>query len=71
MKKKFIIHLDAVLALIVLFIGVIALIIFLQSQISKLSQDKMDLQWKLLENSFNLDAKQDRIHKLEKKLDGK
>ncbi|MFT6986092.1 MAG: hypothetical protein ACJAT7_001913 [Psychromonas sp.] len=65
MKKKFTIHLDAVLVIAVLACGLIILTIYQHSEIDKLSQENQALQWKELENSFIIDSQKSYIKKLE------
>lgn len=65
MKKKFTIHLDAVLVIAALVCALIILVIFQHSQIEQLSQENKLLQWKELENSFNIDSQKTYIKKLE------
>ncbi|WP_028863493.1 hypothetical protein [Psychromonas aquimarina] len=68
MKKKFSIHLDAVLVIVILFCGLISLTIFQQSQINDLTVENQKLQWKGVENSFNLDSQKNYIEKLERQI---
>lgn len=68
MKKKFSLHLDAILVLLVLFILMIGGLFFLQSQVSKLTSENELLQWQALEDSFNLSSQKNYIKKLEAQL---
>ncbi|WP_019616246.1 hypothetical protein [Psychromonas ossibalaenae] len=68
MKKKFNIHLDAVLVLVILFCGLISLTVFQQSQINDLTVENQKLQWKGVENSLNLDSQKNYIKKLETQI---
>lgn len=65
MKKIFTIHLDAVLVIAVLACALTLLAIFQHAQIDELSQENKLLQWKALEDSFNIDAQKNYIKKLE------
>ena len=71
MKKKFTLHLDAICVLALLFIVLIGLVVFQQFQISALTADNEALQWKGVENSFNLDSQQVYINKLKKQINEK
>ena len=68
MKKKFTLHLDAILVLSLLFLLMIGLAFFLQSQVSSLTQENQKLQWQSVEDSFNLSSQKGYIKKLEAKL---
>ncbi|WP_022942519.1 hypothetical protein [Psychromonas hadalis] len=68
MNKKFTLHLDAALVLVVLFFSVLGLAIFLQSQVSVLTLENQTLQWQGVEDSFNLSSKDNYILKLEGEL---
>lgn len=68
MKKKFTLHLDAVLVLLFLFLAMLALVVFQQSQVSHLTSDNQKLQWQALEDSFNLSSQEIYIKKLQKQL---
>ncbi|PKF61242.1 hypothetical protein CW745_11455 [Psychromonas sp. psych-6C06] len=68
MKKKFSLHLDAILVLLVLFILMIGGLFFQQSQVSKLTSENELLQWQALEDSFNLSSQKNYIKKLEAQL---
>lgn len=65
MKKKFTIHLDAALSIVALVCALTIFAIFQHAQIEELSQENKLLQWKALENSFNIDAQKNYIKKLE------
>jgi len=65
MKKIFTLHLDAVLVIAVLVCALTLLAIFQHAQIDELSQENKLLQWKALEDSFNIDAQKNYIKKLE------
>jgi hypothetical protein len=65
MKKKFTIHLDAILVIAILFCSLITLTIFQHSQIDELTQNNQALEWKALENNFNIDTQKNHIEKLE------
>jgi hypothetical protein len=67
-KKKFTLHLDAILVLSLLFLLMIGLAFFLQSQVSSLTQENQKLQWQSVEDSFNLSSQKGYIKKLEAKL---
>ena len=69
MKKKFTLHLDAILVLTCLFIVMLGFVIFQQSQVSELTLENKKLQWQSLEDSFNLDSQEDYIKKLQKQLE--
>ncbi len=68
LKKKFSIHLDAVLVIVILFCSLIVLTVFQQSQINELSEENQKLQWKGLENSLNLDSQENYIKKLKQQI---
>lgn len=68
MKKKFVIHFDALLVLVLLFIMLLGLVIFQQSQVSKITLENQKLQWQSVEDSFNLDSQTTYINKLQKQL---
>ena len=68
MKKKFTVHLDSILVVIFLFIASLGLNAFLLSQFNELSKENEKLQWKGVENSFNLSSQETYIKKIEKKL---
>ncbi len=68
MKKKFTVHLDAVLVIIILFVASVGLNVFQQSQLEELSLDNEKLQWQDLANSLNMGSKDTYIKKLEKQL---
>jgi preprotein translocase subunit SecY len=67
-KKKFVIHFDALLVLVLLFIMLLGLVIFQQSQVSKITLENQKLQWQSVEDSFNLDSQTTYINKLQKQL---
>jgi hypothetical protein len=67
-KKKLIIHFDAVVVIILLFATSLGLNVFLCSQYSELSTENEKLQWHALADSFNLDSQATYIQKLEKLL---
>jgi len=68
-KKKFTLHLDAILVLLVLFSALVGLVIFQQTQVSILTQENQKLQWQSVENSFNLSSQENYIKKLQKQLE--
>ena len=68
MKKKFVIHFDAMLVLVFLFIAMLSLVIFQQSQVNALTLENQTLQWQSVEDSFNLDSQKNYIKKLHKQL---
>ncbi len=68
-KKTFTLHMDAILVLILLFITLLALTLFLQSQVTSLTTENKQLQWKSLENSLNLDSQASYIKKLQVQLE--
>ena len=68
MKKKFTVHLDAMLVICILFIASLALNTFLLSQFNQLSKENQKLQWKGVENSFNLSSQETYIEKLRQQL---
>ena len=53
--KKFQLHLDAVIALIVVFVLIFSVILFQRYQYSKLLQDNIDLAWDNENLTVNLD----------------
>lgn len=68
MKKKFTLHLDAMLVLVILFITVIAFVIFLQFQVKSLTEENQQLQWQAVADGFNLDSQAKYIKKLQKQI---
>lgn len=68
MKKKFVIHFDALLVLVLLFIMLLGLVVFQQSQVSGITLENQKLQWQSVEDSFNLDSQASYIKKLQKQL---
>ena len=68
MKKKFTLHLDAILVIAILFVALIGLNIFLSSQVNELTQENKKLQWQGVEDSFNLSSQETYIKKLQKQL---
>lgn len=68
MKKKFIVNLDAMLVIIALFAGSIALNVFLSCQFNESTQENQKLQWQGVEDSFNLSSQKTYIKKLEAQL---
>lgn len=68
MKKKFTLHLDALVLITILFVALIGLNVFQQDQINELTKENKGLQLKGLENSFNLSEQGSYIKKLEKQL---
>lgn len=68
MKRKFSLHLDAIIVLSLLFMLMLGLSVFLQSQVSTLTKENKKLQWQSLEDSFNLSSQQQYIKKLEAQL---
>lgn len=69
MKKKFTLHLDAILVISLLFVALVGLVLFQQSEIKALSLENKDLQWQALENSLNLDSQASYIKELQAKLE--
>jgi hypothetical protein len=67
-KKKFTVHLDAILMISVLFIASLSLNVFLYTQFKELSRDNQKLQWQELADSLNLSSQESYIKKLEKQL---
>ena len=68
MKKKFTVHLDAILVIMILFVVLVGLNVFQQSQLEELSKENKKLQWQELANSLNLSSQETYIKKLEKQL---
>lgn len=68
MKRKFSLHLDAIIVLSLLFMMMLGLSYFLQSQVSALTKENEKLQWQSVEDSFNLSSQQQYIKKLEAQL---
>lgn len=68
MKKKFTLHLDAALLIVALFIVSLGLNVFLYFQVDELTKENQKLQWKGVEDSFNLSSKDTYIKKIEKQL---
>ena len=60
---------DAILVLVLLFIVLLGLTLFLQSQVASLTAENKQLQWKSLENSLNLDSQENYIKKLQLQLE--
>ena len=71
MKKKFTLHLDAILVLSFLFVLMIGFVFFQQSQVSALTLENQKLQWQSVEDSFNLSSQEAFIKKLQKQLEEK
>ena len=71
MKKKFTLHLDAILVLTLLFITMVGFAFFQQSQVSALTLENQKLQWQSVEHSFNLSSQEVFIKKLQKQLEEK
>lgn len=69
MKKKFTLHLDAILVLSLLFVMLIGFCFFQQSQVNILIQENERLQWQSVEDSFNLSSQEGYIKKLQKQLE--
>lgn len=69
MKKKFTLHLDAILVLLLLFVILISFCVFQQSQVNTLTQENERLQWQSVEDSFNLSSQEVYIQKLQKQLE--
>jgi hypothetical protein len=68
-KKKFTLHLDALLVIVFLFVAILGLVLYQQSEIKTLTLENKELQWKGLEDSLNLDSQASYIKKLQKQLD--
>lgn len=68
MKKKFTLHLDAILVLSLLFVFMIGFSFFQQSQLNALTLENEKLQWQSVQDSFNLSSQQSYIKKLQKQL---
>ncbi|PKG37363.1 hypothetical protein [Psychromonas sp. Urea-02u-13] len=68
MKKKLVIHFDALLVLVLLFIMLLGLVVFQQSQVSGITLENQKLQWQSVEDSFNLDSQASYIKKLQEQL---
>ena len=68
-KKKFTLHLDAMLVMLFLFVAIVALVMFQQTQVSSLSAENQKLQWQSVEDSFNLSSQASYIKKLQKQLE--
>jgi len=68
-KKKFTLHLDAILVLLLLFVILISFCVFQQSQVNTLTQENERLQWQSVEDSFNLSSQEVYIQKLQKQLE--
>ncbi len=71
MKKKFTLHLDALIVIIVLFISSVGLALFLQRQVTELTKENQQLQWKGVADELNLSSQKNYIMKLEKQLEDK
>ena len=70
-NKKFTLHLDVIVVLLLLFSMMLGLVIFQQSQLSMLTEENQKLQWQSLEDSLNLDSQASYINKLQRKLEMK
>jgi len=68
MKKKFTLHLDAILVIALLFLFSIGLSIFLYTQVDVLTAENKQLKWQGVEDSFNLSSQKTYIKKLETQL---
>ena len=70
-KRKFTIHLDAILVITLLFIGSIGLNLFLLQQNKALDDSVFGQKLKLLENEMNLDSQKRYIEKLQNQINEK
>ena len=68
LKRKFTIHLDAILVITVLFVCSIGLNVFLLQQASSLGDENFGQQMKLIENDMNLNSQKHYIDKLKKQI---
>jgi len=68
MKKRFVLHLDAVIVIGLLFLVSIGLSAFLYTQVDALTKENQKLQWQGVEDSFNLSSQKTYITKLKKQL---
>ncbi|GLS89565.1 hypothetical protein GCM10007916_06320 [Psychromonas marina] len=68
MKKKFTLHYDAALIIVLLFIVMISFAFFQQSQVNALTLENEKLQWQSVEDSFNLSSQEAYIKKLQAQL---
>lgn len=68
LKRKFTIHLDAILVITVLFVCSIGLNVFLLQEASSLGDKNFGQELKLLENEMNLDSQKRYIDKLKKQI---
>ncbi|WP_435236133.1 hypothetical protein ACR30L_00675 [Psychromonas sp. PT13] len=69
MKKKFTLHLDAILVIALLFFVSMGLNAFLYTQVDVLTEENKTLQWQGVEDSFNLSSQGTYIKKLEADLE--
>ncbi|WP_413700082.1 hypothetical protein ACLKMH_22820 [Psychromonas sp. KJ10-10] len=69
MKKKFTLHLDALLVIVLLFVVLLGLVLFQQSEINTLTLENKERQWQSLEDSLNLDSQASYIKKLQAQLE--
>lgn len=69
MKKKFTLHLDAILVIALLFFVSMGLNAFLYTQVDVLTEENKTLQWQGVEDSFNLYSQGTYIKKLEADLE--
>lgn len=69
LKRKFTIHMDALIVLVILFVGCVALTIFQLQQSRSLSDDLFRLELQQVENEMNLSSQKAYIEKLRKEID--
>lgn len=69
MKRKFTLHLDAVLVLLLLFMATLGLTYFQHSQISTLTLENQKLQWQSVADGLNLASQASHIKKIESQLE--
>lgn len=64
MKKKFTIHLDALLVITILFITAIGVNILQAKQVSQLGSQAVDLRFELLQKQAMIEYQQQKINEL-------
>lgn len=67
MKKKFTIHLDALLVITILFITAVGVNILQAKQVSQLGSQAIDLQFELLQKQAMIEYQQQKIDELTSK----
>lgn len=69
MKKKFTLHLDAILVLVLLFVVMVGWAFYQNTQIKSLIAENQKLQWQSLADDLNLSSQASYIKKIEGQLE--